>query len=182
MTRLPGCVASGNILYFPSPACNLYALSASIRVPWPTPPTLSPRKTSRLLSIRNGWKIEHIIVSPGRPHPKDLDPAFSDHSVGHWEGDSLVVDSVGFNEKFWLTREGIPFTDKLHLIERFTRTDYNTLKYEATIDDPGAYTKTWTGGWLITCQSEEELYEYVCQDNNRDVRHMYGGNREGGDE
>jgi hypothetical protein len=121
------------------------------------------------------------IYMDGRAHPKDLDPSFAGHSVGHWEGDSLVIDTVGFNEKFWLTREGIPYTEKLHLTERFTRTDYNTLKYEATIDDPGAYTKPWTGGWLIQWQPTEELYEYVCQDNNRDVRHMYGGNREGGD-
>lgn len=121
------------------------------------------------------------IYMDGRAHPKDLDPTFAGHSVGHWEGDSLVIDTVGFNEKFWLTREGIPYTEKLHLIERFTRTDYNTMKYEATIDDPGAYTATWTGGWLLQWQPTEELYEYVCQDNNRDVRHMYGGNREGGD-
>lgn len=120
------------------------------------------------------------IYMDGRQHPRDLDPTFSGHSVGHWEGDTLVVDSVGFNEKFWLTREGIPVTEYLHLIERFTRTDYNTLKYEATVDDPGAYTKPWTGGWLIQWQPTEELYEYVCQDNNRDVRHMYGGAREGG--
>ena len=60
-----------------------------------------------------------------------------------------MVDSVGFNEKFWLTREGIPSTEFLHITERFTRTDYDTLKYEATIDDPGAYTAPWTGGWLI---------------------------------
>ena len=121
------------------------------------------------------------IYMDGRPHPKDLDPAFAGHSVGHWEGDSLVVDTVGFNEKFWLTREGIPYTEKLHLTEKFTRTDYNTMKYEAIIDDPGAYTATWTGGWLLQWQPNEELYEYVCQDNNRDVKHMYGGNREGGD-
>ena len=121
------------------------------------------------------------IYMDGRPHPKDLDPTFAGHSVGHWEGDSLVIDTVGFNEKFWLTREGIPYTEKLHLIEKFTRTDYNTMKYEATIDDPGAYSATWTGGWLLQWQPNEELYEYVCQDNNRDVKHMYGGNREGGD-
>ena len=114
-------------------------------------------------------------------HPKDLDPTFAGHSVGKWEGDSLVVDTVGFNEKFWLTREGIPLTEHLHLTERFTRLDSDTMKYEATIDDPGAYTKTWTGGWLLQWQPNEELYEYVCQDNNRDVKHMYGGNREGGD-
>jgi hypothetical protein len=121
------------------------------------------------------------IYMDGRPHPKDLDPTFAGHSVGKWEGDSLVVDTVGFNEKFWLTREGIPLTERLHLTERFTRLDSDTMKYEATIDDPGAYTATWTGGWLLQWQSNEELYEYVCQDNNRDVRHMYGGNREGGE-
>jgi hypothetical protein len=120
------------------------------------------------------WRV---IYMDGREHPKDWDPSFAGHSVGHWDGDSLVVDSVGFNEKFWLTREGIPSTEFLHLTERFTRTDYNTLKYEATIDDPGAYTAPWTGGWYITWQPGGEMYEYVCQDNNRDVRHMYGGAR-----
>ena len=84
------------------------------------------------------WRIIHM---DGRPHPKNLDPSFFGHSAGHWEGDSLVVDTVGFNERFWLTREGIPHTEFLHLTERFTRTDYDTLKYEATVDDPGAYTK-----------------------------------------
>jgi hypothetical protein len=118
------------------------------------------------------------IYMDGRAHPKDLDPSFFGHSVGHWEGDALVVDTVGFNERFWLTREGIPHTSFLHLTERFTRTDYETLKYEATIDDPGAYTKPWTGGWLIRWQQGDEMYEYVCQDNNRDPRHMYGGARE----
>ena len=117
------------------------------------------------------------IYMDGRPHPKDMDPTFFGHSVGHWEGETLVVDSTGYNEKFWLTREGIPHTEKLHLIEKFTRTDYNTLKYEATIDDPGAYSAPWTGGWNIQWQPDEELYEYVCQDNNRDAAHMYGGER-----
>jgi len=122
----------------------------------------------------HSWRV---IYMDGRGHPQDLDPSYFGHSVGHWEGDSLVVDSVGFNERFWLTREGIPHTSALHLVERFTRTDYDTLKYEATIDDPGAYTSSWTGGWNIRWQAGEELYEYVCQDNNRDPKHMYGGER-----
>jgi hypothetical protein len=115
------------------------------------------------------------IYLDGRPHPADLDPSFYGHSIGRFEGDALVSDSVGFNEKFWLSREGVPHTEKLHLIERFTRVDYNTMRYEATIDDPGAYTAKWTGGWTIPWNANAELYEYVCQDNNRDVRHMYGG-------
>ncbi len=120
------------------------------------------------------------IYMDGREHPKDLDPTFSGHSVGHWDGDTLVIDTVGFNEKFWLTREGIPLTEHLHLTEKFTRVNHDTLKYEATIDDPGAYSAPWTGGWNIAWQPGEELYEYVCQDNNRDVKHMFGGAREGG--
>ena len=113
----------------------------------------------------------------GRAHPKDLDPSYFGHSVGRWDGETLVVDTVGFNERFWLTREGIPHTESLHLTERFTRLDYDDLKYEATIDDPGAYTRAWSGGWLIRWTPGEEMYEYMCQENNKDVKHMYGGER-----
>jgi hypothetical protein len=120
------------------------------------------------------WRVFYL---DGRPHPTDLDPSYYGHSVGHYEGDALVVDTVGFNERFWMSREGVPHTEKLHLIERFTRTDYNNLKYEATVDDPGAYSAQWTGGWNIPWNPNGEMYEFVCQDNNRDVRHMYGGER-----
>jgi len=115
------------------------------------------------------------IYMDGRKHPADFDPSFQGHSIGKWEGDTLVVETVGFNEKFWLTREGIPSTQNVVLTERFTRTDYDDLDYLATIDDPETYTKPWSGGWVIRWSPGEEMYEYVCQDNNRDVRHMYGG-------
>jgi hypothetical protein len=78
----------------------------------------------------------------------------------------LVVDTIGFNEKFWIDRQGTPHTDRLHLVERFTRSDFNTLKYEFTIDDPGAYTAPWTSGILLRWSPGQELFEYVCQDNN----------------
>jgi hypothetical protein len=84
-----------------------------------------------------------------RQHPANLLPSYYGDSIGRWEGDTLVVDSIGFNERFWLDRNGLPHTDKLHLIERFTRTDFNTIKYEATIDDPGAYTGTVTSGFFL---------------------------------
>jgi len=117
------------------------------------------------------------IYMDGREHPKDLDPSYLGHSVGHWEGETLVVDTVGYNERFWISREGPPHTELLHFVEHFTRLDYDTLKYEATIDDPGAYTKPWSGGWFIRWTPGEEMYEYMCQENNRDVKHMYGGER-----
>jgi len=86
----------------------------------------------------------------------------------------LVVDSVGFNEQFWFARAGYPHTESLHLIERISRPDYNTLKYEATIDDPKAYTKSWTGGHYIYWVPDEDFEEYFCQDNNRDPSHLVG--------
>jgi hypothetical protein len=114
------------------------------------------------------------IYMDGRSHPKNLEPTYYGHSVGRWEGDTLVVDTVGFNEKFWIDREGSPHTERLHLIERFTRTDFNTLRYEVTIDDPGAYTATWTGGFLMRWNAGTDLFEYVCQDNNKSPEGMVG--------
>jgi hypothetical protein len=110
-----------------------------------------------------------VIYMDGRPHPQDLKPSYYGHSVGHWEGDTLVVDSVGFNERFWFERQGAPHTDQLHLIERFTRIDLNNMKIELTIDDPGAYTRTWTTGFFLrwTPGEDAETIEYICQANNR---------------
>ena len=114
------------------------------------------------------------IYMDGRPHPKDLDPSYYGHAVGRWDGDSLVVDSVGFNTRFWMDREGTPHTEQLHLVERFTRTDFNSLKYEATVDDPGAYAATWTGGFIMRWAAGTEMWEYICQDNNRSPAGMVG--------
>ena len=141
-------------------------------------PTQIYQMADRILFIfEGGAHVWRLIWMDGRKHPDDPNPTFLGDSVGHWEGDTLVVDTVGFNERFWLSREGIPHTEYLHLIEKFTRTDSETLKYEATIDDPGAYTRPWSGGWNIRWSPGEELYEYMCQENNRDVKHMYGGER-----
>jgi hypothetical protein len=117
------------------------------------------------------WRL---IYMDGRPHPKNLEPSYYGHSVGRWEGETLVVDTVGYNERFWLDREGEPHTEQLHLIERFSRPDFNTLKYEVTVDDPGAYTAPWTGGFLLRWSNNTELFEYICQDNNQSPQGMVG--------
>jgi hypothetical protein len=121
-----------------------------------------------------GPQTFHAIYMDGRPHPKNLTPSYYGHSVGHWEGDTLVVDSVGFNERFWMERQGAPHTDQLHLIERFTRLDSNNIKIEVTIDDPGAYTKTWTTGFFMRWTADDETLEYICQANNRAAVMMVG--------
>ena len=75
---------------------------------------------------------------------RNLQPSYYGHSIGRWEGDTLVVETVGFNERSWIDRAGTPHTVDLKFIERFTRTDHDTMKYEVTIDDPGAYTAPWS--------------------------------------
>jgi len=107
-----------------------------------------------------------VIYTDGSAHPKDLVPSYYGDSRGHWEGDTLVVDNTGFNEAFWMDRAVSPHTEKLHFIEKFTRSDYNVLDYEVTVDDPGAYTGTWTNKFQMRWNGAQELFEYVCQDNN----------------
>jgi hypothetical protein len=119
----------------------------------------------------HSWKVVHM---DGRPHPKDLKPTAFGHSIGHWEGDTLVVDTIGFNGKFWITREGLPHTAQLRVIERISRPEFDELRYEATIDDPGAYTRPWSGGWFIPWGKDNEPFDYVCQENNLDPQRMVG--------
>jgi hypothetical protein len=114
------------------------------------------------------------IFMDGRPHPKDPNPTWYGHSTGHWDGDTLVVDTVGYNDKFWFDFVGHPHTEQLHTIERYTRPDYMTLVEEATIDDPGAYTKPFTITAKHRFMPGEDLMEYICQENNRDVHHLVG--------
>lgn len=106
------------------------------------------------------------IYMDGRTHPRNIQPSYYGHSIGWWEGDTLVVDSIGFNERFWLDRRGLPHTPQLHTIERFTRLDATGMKYEATIDDPGAYTAPWTGHFFMRFTPDTEPWEYVCQQAN----------------
>jgi len=117
----------------------------------------------------HSWRV---IYTDGRPHPTGaaLKPSFFGHSVGRWEGDTLVIDTVGFNEKQWLAGS-YPTTDQLHLVERISRPNLKTLIYEATIDDPGAYTAPWTVRWQINETTASswveggEVFEYICQDD-----------------
>jgi len=102
------------------------------------------------------------IYTDGRQHPRDMAPTWMGDSIGRWEGDTLVVDTVGFNDKTWLDRAGHPHTDALHLVERFRRVDHNTLQDDVTIDDPKAYTKPWGGQLIFQFEPDWTLMEMVC--------------------
>jgi len=106
------------------------------------------------------------VYLDGRTHPANFSPTFYGHSIGWWEADTLVIDTVGYNEGFWMDRDGLPHTDKLHTIERLTRTDAAALKYELTVDDPGAYTKPFSWQMNLRWEAGTELFEYQCQQAN----------------
>jgi hypothetical protein len=114
------------------------------------------------------------IFMDGRGHPEDLDPTWYGHSIGKWEGDTLVVDTTGFNDKFWFDFAGHPHTEKLHITERFRRPDYSRLEFEVVIDDPGAYTRPFTMYGQSPLVENSEIIEYICNENNQDVDHILG--------
>ena len=129
---------------------------------------IEQREVGRILVLLGGgnrnWRV---IYTDGRPQgqPADVVLGYYGNSVGRWDKDTLVVDSVGFNERFWMANGGLPHTEALHLVERFTRTDLNTLRYEVTVDDPRTYTRTWSGGWTIQWVPDREIQEYFCEEN-----------------
>ncbi|HEX5227925.1 MAG TPA: hypothetical protein VFW44_09455 [Bryobacteraceae bacterium] len=107
-------------------------------------------------------------------HPADPDPTWYGHSTATWDGDTLVVDTIGFNDKFWFDFKGHPHTEQLHTIERYTRKDEGTLENKVTIIDPGDYSKPFTLTFTARLRPHEELMEYICQENQQDSQHMSG--------
>jgi hypothetical protein len=114
------------------------------------------------------------VFLDGRGHPKDPNPAWYGHSIGKWEGDTLVVDTIGFNDRRWLTIFGTPISKKLHVTERFRRPDLAHLQIETTIDDPDIYPKSWTIKRVSDLAPDEEIVESICNENNKDPQHMVG--------
>ena len=102
-------------------------------------------------------------------------PGYYGFATGKWEGDALVVESAGFNERFWFSNGGLPHTEALKLTERITRPNYDTLNYEVTVNDPGAYTRPWTARLTLRWVANAEIDEYFCDDNNREVRGLTQG-------
>ena len=124
------------------------------------------------------------IFMDGRPHPQpgDLDPTWYGHSIGHFEGNTLVVDTIGYNDLFWFDFKGHPHTERLHTIERYTFDGPNKLVNEVTIDDPGAYERPFQVTFTANrAPAGFELMEYICQENNQDLPHIQGPPTTGGD-
>lgn len=114
-----------------------------------------------------------VVYMDGRKHPEDLIPTWTGHSIGRWEGDTLVIDAVGFNDKWWFDRRGTPHTEQLHVIERYTRLNYGQIRNNATLEDPGAFSRpvnlTFTARLLRPDPRTGvgDLLEFICNENNQ---------------
>ena len=113
------------------------------------------------------------ILMDGRPLPTPSQPAYMGYSVGRWEGDTLVVDTTGFNDQGWIDNKGRPQTESTHVIERFYRRDFGHMDLQLTVEDPAAYTKPWGGSLVLNYIPDTELIEYICE-NEKDLPHMVG--------
>jgi hypothetical protein len=112
------------------------------------------------------------IYTDGRKLPDDPQPTWMGYSVGHWEGDTLVVDSAGFNDQGWLDASGHPQSEELRIRERFHRRDFGHMDLELTIDDPQKYTNPFTVKATEMLLPDSDVLEYVCTENERDRAHL----------
>ena len=131
----------------------------------------SPRLIVIVYEAFNLWRQ---VFLDGRELAKDVNPTWLGYSTGKWDGDTLIVNTKGFNGKLWLDQLGMPSTDALHVIERLRRKDFGHMDVRITIDDPKAFTKSWDVTEEVHLLPETELLEFICNENNRDVEHLPG--------
>ena len=125
-----------------------------------------PERVVILYEVHHAFRI---IPTDGRPHPDDIEPSYLGDSVARWDGDTLVVDVIGFNTSTWLAGVGTIHSEKLRVTERYTRDTYSTIAYEATMEDPEVFTKPWTQYATLRLLPGERIREYECIENNEDI-------------
>ena len=138
---------------------------------YPQPFKIIQAPTLIVALYENNTTFRQIFMD-GRSHPADPQPTWMGYSIGKWEGDTLVVDSIGFNDRSWLDRTGHPHSDAMHVIERFRRVDFGHMEVQITIDDPKTLKAPYTFTQFQQLLPDTELLEYFCNENEKDVAHF----------
>jgi hypothetical protein len=146
-------------------ACLPFGMTRSMNTPEPMQLMQSDTYLAFLFE-QNSWFT--VVPIDNRAHRNGIPTWFGD-SVGHWDGDTLVVDTVNFNGKTRLDTVGHPHSDQLHLVQRFARPDLGHLRYEVIVDDPKTFTTTWSNVRTLTLRPDWEMMEYSCEENNKDL-------------
>jgi hypothetical protein len=132
-------------------------------------------QTADAVFVLSEYMIQYRqIFLDGRPLPKDPFPSFKGYSVGHWEGDTLVVETTGYKNGLWLDLKGDPLTEEGRTTERIRRPKFGRLEVQLTVNDPKAYTRPWSATRYLTLALDTELIEDVCNENNKNLPHMVG--------
>ena len=156
----------------PSLGCLLPGVPRITSMPMPFEIIQTPKEIVIAYESFHAFRI--IPINDKLEHPNDLVPTWMGDSVARWDGDTLVVDATGFNDKTWLSGTGSFHSESLHVVERFTLNSDDTITYVATVTDPKVLTKTWTTGALLRRPPNTRVEEYECIENNQDAAHMPG--------
>ncbi|HTI43190.1 MAG TPA: hypothetical protein VL693_15300 [Vicinamibacterales bacterium] len=156
----------------PYVACTPMSVPRINPFPWKMVYSLTPKGITEIYILHElGDAGAHrVIYMDGRKHPdaRHLFPTWYGHSIGHWEGDTLVIDTVGYNDKFWFDSRGTPHTEQLHTIERFSRPNFGTLINDFTLEDPGAYSRPVKLQFTARrVRQDVELMEDICTEDNQ---------------
>ena len=139
--------------------CEPGSTLRSYFTPHPIEFAMTPKAVYMLYELYRNFRV---IYMDGRKHPSHPEGTWFGDSIGRWEGNTLVVDTINFNDKTWIDNMGHPHSDKLHLVERFTRTDHDHIRMDITIEDPIAYTQPWTATKIWTLRPGYEIEDYLC--------------------
>ena len=156
----------------PELKCYLPGVPRAMYMPYPFEITQSTNKIHVAYEFSNTARTIHLDKVEGPP-----DDTWMGHSVGRWDGDTLVVDVTNFNDRSWFDRAGNFHSDALHLVERFTRVDADTILYKVTLDDPEAFTRPWTMEIPMAKDDNYQMFEYACHEGNYSMVNMLEGAR-----
>jgi hypothetical protein len=148
----------------PTGNCIVGGVPRSDLVPYPFKILETPGLVAILYEAIHSFRQ---IFTDGRVLPRDPNPAWFRYSIGRWDGDVFVVETTGFNDNVWLDNAGHPATEALRVTERFRRVDFGRMDIDITIDDSKAYTRPWTITQTLQYQADDEILEYICNENNR---------------
>lgn len=157
--------AAGTPLYDPTAACLPSGIPRIIAAPYPVEIVQTPAATVFLYETQHLFRVVHM----NQEHPADIEPSYMGHAVGHWEADTLVIDSTGFVEHTQIDEQGSKHSAQMHVVERIRKLADGSLEVLFTIDDPGAFSQAWTARRVWEWRPDVRFYEYVCEENNRNA-------------
>jgi hypothetical protein len=162
--RIGDADLAGAPVLFPQNLCQPYGVPFILRIG----DQVQFLETPEVMVILYAEEMRARLVYMNAGHPAGLKPSYYGHSIGHWEGDTLVIDTIGLNDKSWTDRFATPHTEQLHVVERYRREGDSVIRVDFTVEDPGAFTMPWSA-WVTYSRTDARWVEQVCAENAIDL-------------